>query len=90
MVFSPGMSEARTMQNCDQSISGEKVMLRMRPTGYGRAHRRAVPHARQREVVNILRCAEHLGAALLAKGGSAEDGIRLRHCVGHHAVSGIR
>jgi hypothetical protein len=31
MVFSPGMSEAWTMAYCDQSISGENVIERMRP-----------------------------------------------------------
>ena len=51
--FLPGMSNAVTTANSLQSMRGSKWMERMIAAGNGAAHRGAVPHAFELEVVEI-------------------------------------
>ena len=74
MVFSPGMSAARTMAYWDQGMWGAKVMVRMRPRAMVERMVQPCHMAGEGEVVDVLGGAQDLGAAFLAEGRGAEDG----------------
>ena len=66
-MLSPGMSAAVTTTTFDQSKAGSRSSAVEPGVRVGRADRRAVPGAREDEVVGVLRLAGQLGRALAAE-----------------------
>ncbi len=70
-MFSPGMSAAVTTTTFDQSKAGSSSSAEEAGVRVGRADRRAVPGAREDQVVGVLRGAGQLGGAFAPERGGA-------------------